>query len=56
MGLFDAIVRTCVNVVKLPIELSVAVLKDVVEVMASGDCEPVNTKEAIKELKEESKA
>jgi len=54
MSLFSAIVKTVVNVVKLPVELPVAVAKDVIEVMATGDCEPYYTKKVIDELKEDS--
>ncbi len=52
MSLFGAIVRTVVNVVKLPVELPVAILKDFGDY--SYGHEPSNVKEVIAELKREA--
>lgn len=52
MGLFKALIRTTVNVVKLPVMLPVAIAKDLIDYSLAD--EPTATKELIEELKEEA--
>lgn len=55
MGLFDALIRTAVNVATLPVKLPVAVVKDVLtlggELTDEGESA---TKKVIRQLKEEA--
>lgn len=54
MSFFGALVKTVVNVVKLPIELPVAVAKDVIDYALCEEGETSNTKKVIDELKEDA--
>ena len=59
MSLFGAIVRTTVNIVKLPVCLPIAVTKDVVTSVADvgvGECVGKSTKALIREIKEDAEA
>lgn len=54
MSIFGAIVKTVVNVVKLPVELPVAVVKDAIETMATCELDTTNTQAVIEEIKEDA--
>jgi len=56
VSIFGALVKTVVNVVKLPIELPVAIAKDIVETMATCELETSNTNAVIKEIKEDAES
>lgn len=52
MGLFGALVRTAVNVVKLPVSLPVAVARDTINVMCADETREV--RRVVRELKEDA--
>ena len=52
--LFGCVIRTAVNVVKLPVSLPLAVAKDVIEEMGGDDSGAVETRKVIQELKDDA--
>ena len=52
--LFGAVVRTTVNLVKLPVSLPLAVAKDTLEAMSGEDSGAVETKKVVRELKDDA--
>lgn len=56
MSIFGAIVKTVVNVVKLPIELPVAVVRDAVESMADCELHTEHTNAVVEEIKEDAES
>lgn len=52
--LFGAVVRTTVNLVKLPISLPLAVAKDAIEEMGGDDSGAAETRKVIQELKDDA--
>lgn len=54
MSLFGAIVKTAVNVVKLPVSLPIAVAKDAVMFMDPDREIGSSTKQVVREIKEDA--
>lgn len=55
MKLFGQLVRTAVNVAKLPVTLPVAMIRDGIETMAECEGTAEKTKAVLKELKDDAK-
>lgn len=55
MSLFGAIVKTCINVVTLPVTLPLSILKDITDPGAYGtELDFQETKALIKQIKDEA--
>jgi len=52
VGLFGALVRTAVNVVKLPVALPIAIARDTVNVLCADETREV--RRVVRELKEDA--
>lgn len=54
MSLFGAITSVIIDIVKLPVELPLAIAKDTIETLASCELSTEKTREVIEEIKEDA--